>query len=101
MLEKAKMFLKSAKGKVACAVGSAFAVLAPAANALAADGVDEAVSAAKTLMNSITDTLNIGNIVAIISAGLGACVGLFLAWWGARKLVGMLMKVFRKGKLSL
>lgn len=62
---------------------------------------DEAVQAAKTLMNNVTSVLNITNIVAILSAGLTSVLGLFLAWWGARKLVKMVMAVFKKGKISL
>lgn len=61
----------------------------------------EAVSAAKALMDAATATLNIGNVVAILSAGIGAVLGMFLSWWGARKLVNMLIKVFKKGKISL
>lgn len=64
-------------------------------------GANEAVNAAKELLQSATGTLNIGNIVAIIGAGIGAVIGLFLAWWGARKLLGMLMKAFKKGKVSM
>lgn len=61
----------------------------------------EAVNAAKELMTIVTGTLNITNIVAILGAGLGAVLGLFLAWWGARKLLKMVMSVFKKGKISL
>lgn len=61
----------------------------------------DAVNAAKELMTTATGTLNIANIVAIIGAGIGAVIGLFLAWWGARKLLGMLMKAFKKGKVSM
>lgn len=64
-------------------------------------GNAEAVSAAKALMDTATQTLNIGNVVAILSAGIGAVLGMFLSWWGARKLVNMLIKVFKKGKISL
>lgn len=68
--------------------------------ALAADS-SEAVSAAQSLLESATGTLNISNIVAIVGAGIGAVIGLFLAWWGARKLVRMLMAAFKKGKVSM
>ena len=92
----------STKGKIACAVGTAGAVLGSATTAFCADpDVSEAVTAAQTLMGKLTAVLNITNIVAIIGAGITACAGLFLAWWGARKLVAMLMRVFKKGKLSL
>lgn len=75
-------------------------VTAFAADVSAGSGT-EAVNAAKELMNAATGTLNITNIVAIIGAGIGAVIGLFLAWWGARKLIAMLMKAFKKGKVSV
>lgn len=86
------------KGSLA-AGGIGSALIASSMVALA-DGTNEAVSAASTLMGNITSTLNITNAVAILSAGLGAVVGLFLAWWGARKLANMVVNVFRKGKIK-
>ena len=92
----------STKGKIASGIASATAILAPASTAFCADPtVNEAVQAAETLMGKLTAVLNITNIVAILGAGITACAGLFLAWWGARKLVRMLMGVFKKGKLSI
>ncbi len=92
----------STKGKCVSAVGAAGAVLGTATTAFCADpAVNEAVSAAETLMGRLTAVLNITNIVAVLGAGITACAGLFLAWWGARKLVRMPMGVFKKGKLSI
>lgn len=92
----------STKGKCVSAIGAAGVVLGTATSAFCADPtVNEAVSAAETLMGRLTAVLNITNIVAILGAGITACAGLFLAWWGARKLVRMLMGVFKKGKLSI
>lgn len=89
-----------AKAKyVASALAGGAVMTSGAISAFAAD--EEAVSAAQSLMETATGTLNIGNIVAIIGAGIGAVIGLFLAWWGARKLVKMLMSAFKKGKVSL
>lgn len=82
----------------ACATG----VITAVGGAISAHAEDaEAVSAAKNLLTSATGTLNISNIVAIIGAGIGAAIGLFLAWWGARKLVNMLITAFKKGKVKL
>ncbi len=83
------------------AVASMGTISAFAAEATGTGTTDEAVQAAKTLMNNVTSVLNITNIVAILSAGLTSVLGLFLAWWGARKLVKMVMAVFKKGKISL
>lgn len=94
---KEKVKAKAKHIVAACSGGAV--MLGSTITALAED--TEAVSAAKSLMDSATSTLNIGNIVAIVGAGIGAVIGLFLAWWGARKLVRMLMGAFKKGKVSL
>lgn len=84
----------------ACTGGAVMA--SGAISAFAADATaNEAVSAAKNMLETATGTMNIGNIVAIVGAGIGAVIGLFLAWWGVRKLVGMLMNAFKKGRVSL
>lgn len=100
MLEKLKSKLSTVKCKIACSVGAVVATLSSAMTAFAEENT-EAVSAAKSLMEAATATLNIGNVVAILSAGIGAVLGMFLSWWGARKLLNMLLKVFKKGKISL
>lgn len=95
--------VKAHASKIAAAVSGGAVMLGGAVQAFAEGaGTDaEAVSAAKNLLSSATGTLNIGNIVAIIGAGIGAAIGLFLAWWGARKLVHMLVNSFKKGKVTV
>ena len=90
----------SARTRGTILAGGLFAAIMISCIAAFADGTNEAVSAASTLMGNITSTLNISNAVAILSAGLGAVVGLFLAWWGSRKLANMVVNVFRKGKIK-
>lgn len=101
MFDKVKQKIKRCGSKIAAAATGAAVMLYGTVTAFAADGTNEAVSAAKSLMESATGTLSIGNIVAIVGAGIGAVIGLFLAWWGARKLVTMLMGAFKKGKVKL
>lgn len=92
---------KAHASKIVAAVSGGAVMLGGTVSALAAGEDAEAVSAAKSLLTTATGTLNIGNIVAIVGAGIGAVIGLFLAWWGARKLVHMLMTAFKKGKVSM
>jgi len=92
---------KQHAGKIVAAFSGGAVMSSGVISAFAAEGTGEAVSAAKSLLETATGTLNIGNIVAIVGAGIGAVIGLFLAWWGARKLVRMLMGAFKKGKVSL
>lgn len=99
--------IRNHSNKILAAISGGAVMTSGAISAFAADSstgtgsVDEAVQAAKTLMGDVTSVLNITNIVAILSAGLTSVLGLFLAWWGARKLVKMVMAVFKKGKISL
>lgn len=65
------------------------------------EGVNEAVQAAKTVLDGVTGTLNIANIVSILGIGITAAIGLVLLWWGARKLIRVVMSAFRKGKISV
>lgn len=61
---------------------------------------NEAVQAAKTVLDGVTGTMNIANVVSILGIGIAAAIGLVLLWWGARKLVRVVMGAFRKGKIS-
>lgn len=108
MFEKFKNKVSQHSRKLAAAVAGGAVMTSGSITAFAADTTvsgtgttAEAVNAAKELMNIVTGVLNITNIVAILGAGLTSILGLFLAWWGARKLVKMVMSVFKKGKISL
>lgn len=102
--QKVKQFFSSTKGKVATAVAGVGSALAMPMTAFAADGAvanNEAINAIKSLLTTAQGSINITNIVSIVGAGIGAVLGLFLVWWGARKLVNMLVTVFKKGKVKL
>lgn len=62
---------------------------------------DEAIDAAEGLFGTITGTLNFTNIAKVLGIGLAAVIGIWLAWWGVRKLTKMITKALTKGKLSL
>lgn len=100
MFKKFKAFMSDKWNKLVGAVACVGTVVTGTITARA-EGVTEAVSAAKAVMETATSTLNIGNIVAIIGAGIGAVISLFLAWWGARKLVRMLKNAFTKGNVTM
>lgn len=103
MLDKVKQGFKHFGSKIAAVVTGCAVTASTALTAFAADGAtaSEGVSAAKSLLETAAGSLNIGNVVAIIGAGIGAVVGLFLAWWGARKLVRMLVSALKKGKVAI
>lgn len=56
---------------------------------------------ATSIFQKVTGSVNIGNIVTVLLIAIPACVGLFLFWWGGRKLLAMIMKAFRKGRVSI
>ena len=108
-----RKFLNSRAGKLlsvvmsvlcigCCFVCTAFAADGdPASQTVVQITPDEAVSAAKGLFASVTGTLNFTNIAKVLSIGIGAVIGIWLAWWGIRKLVRMLTNVLQKGRVQL
>lgn len=94
--------LKKVGSKVCAAVTGVVATVGTSIVAFAADGTgNEGANAAKSLLTQAESSLNITTAAEIIGAGIGAVLGLFVAWWGVRKLFNMLVTVFRKGKVKL
>lgn len=74
----------------------------PLLNLLAADvGSSEIVSGVQAATNAITSQFTISTIVSVIGIVLASCVGLFLFWWGARKVLKMVMNTFKGKSLKL
>lgn len=104
-----KNFFHSRAGKIlsvlmsVLALGSCFML-----TAFAADGdptvvqmtPDQSIDAAKGLFAEVTGTLNFANIAKVLSIGIGAAIGIWLAWWGIRKLIKVIQKALN-GRLSL
>lgn len=55
----------------------------------------------QTVTEAVTGQFSIATIASIIGIVLAACVGLFLFWWGARKVVRMISSAFKGGKISI
>ena len=53
------------------------------------------------VLDALTSQINAQTIMAVIGGAIGVSVGLAFMWWGARKLVHMLMAAFKKGKVSI
>lgn len=49
------------------------------------------------ITSAITGAVSVGDVVGVIAIGLGAGVGFFFVFWGARKLWGM-FKSFISGR---
>lgn len=95
---KLKNMIAKPINKYALAVGAGSSVLMASIPAFA-DDVTDGAQAAQQLLTAMTATLNLQNMVTIITAGIGAVLALYLGWWGARKLARMLMGVFNKGRI--
>lgn len=61
----------------------------------------DAIAAAKSVIGEATKTINISNLTTILVYGVGIAIGLFLLWWGARKLVRIVTAAFKRGKVSV
>lgn len=59
------------------------------------------ISGIKSVTDTVTASFNIETIAAIVGITLAASVGLFLFWWGGRKVLRMARNAFTKGKISL
>lgn len=78
-----------------------FATLGVTMSFAADDAASEAVSAMQAGFNEVTSTISIGNVITVILAVIGVCVGFVFFWWGIRKVVRMVMAAFKKGKISV
>lgn len=71
-------------------------------SAFAAEGdAATVVSGVQTVTDAVRSEFSISTIASIIGIVLAGCVGLFLFWWGSRKVVRMISSAFKKGKISL
>lgn len=80
---------------------SVFSVGAESVTSPADMDPDTAISAAQGLFNQIAGTLNFTNVAKVLTIGIAAVIGIWLAWWGLRKLFGMLQRVLTRGRMSL
>lgn len=75
--------------------------LVPLLNLLAENGTAITSEQLSSIVSALTAQITVSNIIGVLAAGITACIGICFAWWGARKLSGMLMKAFKRGKLRL
>jgi len=55
----------------------------------------------QSVISDAVAAMSISNIASIIGLVIGAIVGLFLFWWGARWVVRRISGAFTSGKLRL
>ena len=62
---------------------------------------DDMIASLDTIINSVIPSGSMGQMVVYIGLCITAVIGFVFLWWGVRKLVGMVMAAFRKGRLSV
>lgn len=58
------------------------------------DGTSSALTADdfKSLLDTLSTQFNVTTLVGVIALVLGGSIGLYFMWWGARKLIKVVMK---------
>lgn len=104
MMNKVKQFFKSKNVRRVLSIASVMAVMAcmgcvyASADAATSEDITAGV---QQVTDAVTSQFSISTIASIVGIVLAACVGLFLFWWGARKVIRMITSAFTKGKVSL
>lgn len=50
---------------------------------------------------AVTQQVSVSTVVGVLASCIGACITLVFMWWGARKVVKMLMSAWKRGKLRI
>lgn len=62
--------------------------------------VDEAEAAMTSVFSNVVSVLSVETIIKFVGVAVAAAVGLFIFWWGTRKVVKIVRKAFASGKVS-
>lgn len=104
-MKKINTFFKSKFAKIAMSCLLIVTIVATMAiGCFAADTVDystEAVSGITTIFGNITSVFTFANIVKMLAIAITAAAGLTLSWFGLRKVVAMIQKALKKGRVSV
>lgn len=56
-------------------------------------------SAFKNVIDAVTAQINVNSVVEVLAYAVPIAIVLVFMWWGVRKVTGIIMGAFRKGKL--
>lgn len=68
---------------------------------LAAEGELAGPTTYQPVVDALKNTLTETSLSSILVYAVGACAALVLFWWAVRKVSGMFMRAFKKGKLRI
>lgn len=74
-------------------------------NSFAAEATPEDVSSVvdgvKGAFNTVSSTFTFANILSMVGIAIGAAALLTLGWFGLRKVISMIQKALKKGRVSV
>lgn len=104
-MKRLNKFFKSKFGKLALTCLAVVTIVATmAVGCFAAESesdVASAVTGVTTLFGNVTSVFSFANIVSMIGIAIGAAAVLTLAWFGLRKVISMIQKALKKGRVSV
>lgn len=56
--------------------------------------ISDVTTAIQSVLSAFTDNLTVGNIASVLGIVIGACLTLYLFYWGARKALRMVQSAF-------
>nr|CDL65939.1 unnamed protein product [uncultured bacterium] len=94
--------LGNCKKKVLGAVAGAMTVVTTAVTSFAAEGdTSFSVSDITTVLNPIKEQFTFTNIASVLAIVVGAAAVLTLGWFGVRKVISIIQRALKKGKVSV
>ena len=101
-MNKVKEFFSKCKNKIIGA-GTAMALTATTAiTSFAAEGGDTfSASDLSQVLDPIKSQFSFSNILSILAIVVGAAAVLTLGWFGIRKVISIIQKALKKGKVSV
>lgn len=95
--------LKALPKKIKVALTTAMIMCTTSAMALAEEtGTNMTMSTTqlKTIMDSVTGTVNVGAIIGFLGAIFAVAASFALMWFGVRKAISVIMGAVRKGRIG-
>ncbi len=101
-MNRVKEFFGKCKTKVIGAMTAALMVVTTAVTAFAAEG-DATFNASdiSTVLDPIKAQFTFSNIASILAIVVGAAAVLTLGWFGVRKVISIIQRALKKGKVSV
>lgn len=71
-----------------------------ATDGTSSETVDTVKAGVTTLFGDLTEVFSFANIISFLGIAIGSCALLTLGWFGLRKVISMIQKALKKGKVS-